>query len=142
MPVEIRVKSIFSSRVQKATLRRIAEKTLRAEHASGSVTIYITDNAEIRKLNRQFHATNAPTDVLSFPFRRGGVTPPRQGDIVISYEQARAHARAVGWRIRDELELLTVHGILHLLGYDDQTPRARARMWRRQAEILGRKIPK
>ena len=141
MPVEIRVKSIFSSRVQKATLLRIAKKTLRAEHASGSVTIYITDNAEIRKLNRQFHGTNAPTDVLSFPFRRGGVTPPLHGDIVISYEQARAQARAVGWRIRDELELLTVHGILHLLGYDDQTPRARARMWKKQCKILGRKIP-
>ena len=132
MPVEIRVKSIFSSRVQKATLLRIAKKTLRAEHASGAVTIYITDNAEIRRLNRQFHATNAPTDVLSFPV---------VGDIVISYEQARVQARTVGWRIRDELELLTVHGILHLLGYDDLTPRARARMWKRQSEILGREIP-
>jgi probable rRNA maturation factor len=66
---------------------------------------------------------------------------PYLGDIVISYETARVNARRVGWRIADELELLVVHGTLHLLGYDDRSPRARARMWKRQAEILGREIP-
>ena len=62
------------------------------------------------------------------------------GDVVVSYEQARKQARAAGWRVADELELLTVHGLLHLLGYDDLTPRARKRMWKRQAEILGREL--
>ncbi|MBI4789876.1 MAG: rRNA maturation RNase YbeY [Chloroflexi bacterium] len=166
MPVEIRVKGQFSSRVTRPRLRRIAAKTLRAENARALVTIYITDNAEIRALNRQFHATNAPTDVLAFPVRSQrrsetespsaiaprphNGTPLRSvpnyelnlGDIVISYEQAREQAHATGWRIHDELELLVVHGLLHLLGYDDRTPRARARMWRRQAEILGKEIPK
>ena len=44
----------------------------------------------------------------------------------------------MGWRIADELDLLAVRGILHLLGYDDLTPRRRAKMWKRQQEILGR----
>ncbi len=79
---------------------------------------------------------DAPTDVLSFP----SGTRETLGDIVISYETARANARTAHWRTRDELDLLVVHGLLHLLGYDDMNPRDRARMWRRQEKIVGRKI--
>ena len=148
MPVEIQASPEFARRVQKARLRAVAERALRAEHLTALVTIYLTSNAEIRELNRQFHGTNAPTDVLSFPARpvrsRRAAGASRDGDylgdVVISYEQAREQARAAGWRTVEEVELLTVHGILHLLGYDDVTPRKRKRMWRRQEEILGRAI--
>ncbi len=149
MAVEIQAGAEFARRIRKARIRAVAERALRAEHATDSVTIYITGNAEIRKLNRQFHATNAPTDVLSFPAgparsRRAANRSRRGdyylGDVVISYEQAREQARAARWRTADELELLTVHGILHLLGYDDRTPVKRKRMWRRQEEILGRAV--
>ena len=54
------------------------------------------------------------------------------------FDRARMQARAARWRIADELDLLAVHGILHLFGYDDRTPRKRAQMWQRQEEILGR----
>jgi probable rRNA maturation factor len=93
----------------------------------------------MRALNRQFHATDAPTDVLSFPTRAESRLIKRLhiGDIIISYETARVQARDAGWRIADEIDLLAVHGILHLLGYDDLTPRARKKMWARQKEILG-----
>ena len=145
MQIEIRVHRKFSSRVQRARLARIAQKTLRADAARAdvSLTLYITSDAEIRKLNRQFHATDTPTDVLSFPSSPlyppdiGGQQGGYLGDIIISYERARVQARAARWRIADELDLLAVHGILHLLGYDDLAPRARAKMWKRQAEILG-----
>lgn len=153
--IEIRVKAKFSSRVVRARVARLARKTLRAENARAALTIYITDDAEMRALNRAFHATDAPTDVLAFPARaaRGrrretsfdrhtSPLAPRNylGDIIISYDRARTQAREVGWRIADEVDLLAVHGILHLLGYDDITPRQRARMWKRQEEILGRPI--
>jgi probable rRNA maturation factor len=141
MQIEIRVHRKFSSRVQSARLARVARKTLRADasRADVSLTLYITNDAEIRKLNRQFHATDTPTDVLSFPTNMYGRSAERPyiGDIIISYERARVQARAARWRIADELDLLAVHGILHLLGYDDLAPRARAKMWKRQAEILG-----
>ncbi len=147
MDITIRIHSGFSARVSRTRLKRIAARTLRAERVRASLGIYITDDAEIRRLNHAYHATNAPTDVLSFPARQmmpRGVTalsePPYLGDIVISYETASAQARAVEWRIADELDLLLVHGSLHLLGYDDLRPRARARMWRRQEEILKREI--
>ncbi len=148
MPVEIRVKAKFSSSVPGARLRRLAERVLRDQGEASPVTVYIADNAEIRKLNRQFHSTDAVTDVLSFPgwsalhirdaLDRSG--DAYLGDVVISYPQARKQARAAGWPIVNELELLTIHGILHLLGYDDLTPRARAKMWKKQSEILGRDI--
>ena len=133
MSVEIRVLRKFSARVARARLQRVAKQTLRAENVFAALTIYITDDAEMRALNRKFHATNAATDVLSFP------TSARDylGDVVISYDHARIQARAARGRIADELELLAVHGILHLLGYDDTKPRARKRMQVRHEEILG-----
>ncbi len=139
MAIELFVASPFSSRVHKEELRKIARRALREEKVSSrqSVTIVITDNGRIRSLNREFHHADATTDVLSFPSDTEGYL----GDIVISYETARENARKAGWRIRDELKLLVVHGVLHLVGYDDTRPRARARMWQRQHEILRMDVP-
>lgn len=136
MLIEIRALRKFASRVPRARLKRVARRALRAENVDTVLTIYITNDSEIRALNRKFHASNAPTDVLSFPAGADDYL----GDVVISYERARVQARAAGWPIVNELELLAVHGILHLLGYDDRTPRARKRMWKRQEEILGRAV--
>jgi probable rRNA maturation factor len=137
LSVEIRVNPQFASRIRRAPLVRVAERALRVERVRADVALYITGNTEIRKLNRIYHGTNAPTDVLSFPAPAPAYhRVPFLGDIVISYEEALAQAAQAGWRISDELELLTVHGILHLLGYDDLTPRKRAQMWKRQIEIL------
>ena len=137
MNIEIRVKPKLGSRVNSARLKRIAQKTLRGERVNAELTIYVTDDKEIRALNRSFHATDAPTDVLSFPMGGRLMKRPYLGDIVISYDRARIQARAVHWRIADELDLLAAHGVLHLLGYDDLTPRKRAKMWKRQKKILG-----
>jgi probable rRNA maturation factor len=137
--VEIRIHPRFSSRLERARLTRTARRTLRAEQARARLTIYVTTDSEIRALNQKFHAAHAATDVLSFPMEQSADKPrPYIGDVVISYDHARAQAKAAGWRIADELDLLVVHGILHLLGYDDLTPRKRAKMWKRQKEILGR----
>ncbi len=139
--VEIRVRRELAGRVDGARLARVARRTLRAEQARGTVSLYVTNDAEVRALNRRFRATDAATDVLAFSV--GGDMPATRrylGDVAISYERARAQARAARWRVADELDLLAAHGILHLLGYTDETPRARARMWRRQERILGRPI--
>lgn len=134
MTIEIRVHRKFSKRVLRRRLVEVVGKTLRQHVGDVSVTIYITTDSEIRLLNKKFHATNAPTDVLSFPTGIDGYI----GDVVISYDRAQVQAHQAHWRIADELDLLAVHGILHLLGYDDLTPRKRAKMWQRQTEILGR----
>jgi probable rRNA maturation factor len=138
MVITIRIYRKFASRVNRARLARVARKTLRAENAPANValTIYVTDDVEMCALNHKFHATDASTDVLSFPAKIEGYL----GDVAISYERAREQAHAAHWRIADELDLLAVHGTLHLLGYDDRTPRKRTRMWKRQREILGREV--
>ena len=79
MTVEIRNHPKFSGRIERARLKRIAEKVLRAEKARSALTIYITTDSEIRKLNRKFHATDSATDVLAFPSQsRSG--KPRYGE--------------------------------------------------------------
>lgn len=137
MEIAIRVHHKFSSRIDRARLKRLVRRAMKMEKKRGDVTLYITTDPEIRLLNRKFHATNAPTDVLSFPSNDRSYL----GDIVISYDRARAQAREASRHVADELELLAVHGVLHLAGYDDAKPRARARMWKRQEEILGKKEP-
>lgn len=134
MAIEIRVHKKFSARANRARLKRTASRVLKAEKNRGDVSIYVATDSEIRLLNRKFHATNAVTDVLSFPSN----DPDYLGDIVISYERARVQARRAHWNIAEELDLLAAHGVLHLLGYDDLTPRQRTKMWKRQKEILGK----
>jgi probable rRNA maturation factor len=94
----------------------------------------LTDDAELRRLNRQFRAKNKLTDVLSFP---AGIAPAGSlGDIAVSIDRARVQARDFGHRIVDEVRILMLHGVLHLLGMDheaDGGEMARAEVaWRKK----------
>ncbi len=84
------------------------------------ITLKVTDNKTIQKLNRLHRQVDEPTDVLSF---ENNYIDPESGihyfgDIVISYEKALAQAQARGAALQSELEMLLVHGTLHLCGYD------------------------
>ena len=107
---------------------------------ASELTIVISDDETLRALNRRFRGTDRPTDVLSFPNdTRGpfaGNFPLYLGDIVISRPRAAAQAEATGGTLTDELQLLIVHGVLHLLGYEHAEPAEKARMWEAQAAIL------
>jgi probable rRNA maturation factor len=82
------------------------------------VEVVIVNNAEIAELNRQFRGKEGATDVLSFPLDPiGGVL----GSVVISIEKAEEGAKKYGHSVEEELKLLLIHGILHLLGYDHET---------------------
>lgn len=83
------------------------------------VTLVFVDNRAITRLNRQFLKKNAPTDVLSFPMREKGADGKFYlGDIVISVPQAFKQCFSKGHGLERELEFLTIHGLLHLLGYE------------------------
>jgi probable rRNA maturation factor len=97
------------------------------------LTIVVTGDAQLRKLNRQFRHIDTPTDVLSFNADDGSAY---LGDIVISYPKAKAQAKAGGHPIAAELQLLVVHGVLHLLGHDHHTRAEQAKMWRAQSAVL------
>ena len=110
----------------------------RGEIKEGDVTLVLTDDNQLQALNREFLEIDAPTDVLSFP---AGEADPETGawywgDVIISYPRASAQAAAGGHALQDELRLLAVHGVLHLLGYDHGSPAEQEPMWSRQADIL------
>ena len=123
-----------------AYLERAAAETLHQAGAPSSVgfTLVITDDEQLHQLNRQFLAIDAPTDVLSFPSDEVDLDTgePYLGDVLISLPRAAAQAQAGGHATRDELQLLVVHGVLHLLGHDHAEPADKTIMWALQASVL------
>ena len=103
------------------------------------VSILLTDDLEIEALNRQYRHISAPTDVLAFAMHDGidsDLHPHLLGDLVISVQTAQNQAAAQHHSLEVELAWLTVHGMLHLLGYDHQTPQEAAIMFEKQEAIL------
>ena len=98
------------------------------------------------ELNHRWMGGEGPTDVLAFPMDEGsvdhgpgesaGAEPALLGDIVLCPEFAKAQARSAGHSLDDELHLLTVHGVLHLLGYDHAEPDEEREMFALQATLL------
>jgi probable rRNA maturation factor len=121
--------------IKPARLKQAAQAALEQQGGAERVelTIVITGNAQLRQLNRQFRHIDAPTDVLSF---NAADETAYLGDVIISYPQAKSQARAGGHPIEAELQLLVVHGVLHLLGHDHDTATKKTQMWRAQAAAL------
>jgi probable rRNA maturation factor len=126
-------------------LERAARATLEHQSASldSDLTIVLTDNERIQGLNRDYLGIDTPTDVLSFPASEtdgSQIDPetgsPYLGDILISLPYAAKSAARAGHPFEAEVQLLVVHGVLHLLGHDHAKVREKARMWKAQAEIL------
>lgn len=128
--------------IDPALLELAAQHTL--EHAQAEETVTLTlvlgDDELLRTYNLQYLGIDAPTDVLSFP---AGHTDPETGerylgDILISVPRAQEQAAAGGHSLSEELQLLTVHGVLHLLGHDHAEPDEKARMQLAQDAVMGR----
>jgi probable rRNA maturation factor len=108
------------------------------EQAEVSLSIVLTGDEALQELNSQYLGIDAPTDVLSFSSNETDpdTDEPYLGDVLISYPRALAQAQAGGHPVEDELQLLAVHGVLHLLNYDHDVPSEKERMWAVQAEVL------
>jgi probable rRNA maturation factor len=123
--------------IRPRALERTA-RTLRDLVAAGrEFHCLISGDAELRRLNRDFLGHDFATDVLSFPSGERS----RLGDLAISIQRARAQARRFGHDVEQEIGVLMLHGVLHLLGMDHETDggrmaRAEAR-WRRQLGLPG-----
>jgi probable rRNA maturation factor len=125
--------------VKPSALRQAAQAALHQHRIKRRVdmTIVVTGNTQLRALNRAFREVDAPTDVLSFSATdQPGPDTVYLGDVVISYPQAREQARSGGHPVEAELQLLVVHGVLHLLGHDHYTEAERQVMWKAQAAAL------
>ncbi len=143
--IEIDIQVPFRGLVDAERLRRAAAQALALEAQEGDIVIILTGDEEVADLNQRFLNREGPTDVLSFPAQTSDETfvlPPEAGeetylgDVIIAFPYAQRQAHRLGHDLHDELILLVVHGVLHLLGYDHTTPEAKARMWARQQAIL------
>ncbi len=110
-------------------IREIAKKVIEGEGLKGELSITFIDDDQMIELNEKYTTRRGTTDVLSFPFDISELL----GDIYISVPQAK---RQKGGSLLSELRLLTVHGILHLSGYDDRTEEDRKEMRKKEQEYL------
>jgi probable rRNA maturation factor len=109
------------SGLSQGALTAFVARACRASGLKGSVTVMVTHSREMRSLNSRFRGKNYATDVLSF-------SPPAMGngfagDIAVSLDVAARNARALGHSLAQEVQILVLHGILHLAGYDHEEDR-------------------
>jgi probable rRNA maturation factor len=131
----------IDSRGLRAFLQEIAPA---AGAPRGSATVALVTDRRMRALNRDFRGFDKPTDVLSFRRRRSGGSTGYLGDIVISVETAERQARRLRSTLPRELKILTLHGFLHLLGYDHEIDDGEMRRleYRLRRKLgISRKIP-
>jgi probable rRNA maturation factor len=105
-------------RVDRARLGRVLRGAARALGVSGEVSLVLTGDRPVRRLNARYRRKDKPTDVLSFPGPGGDAG---LGDIVISVQTAEKNARSLGRTLPQELDVLALHGFLHVLGYDHES---------------------
>lgn len=133
---------------EEALIAAISAVLRHAEIGNAGVAVVVTDNDYVQRLNRDYRGVDAPTDVLSFAAQEGdemdaAFAPEAAeeidrylGDLILAYPYAAAQAARYGYPMQTELQLLVVHGCLHLLGYDHDTDENQATMWASQHAIL------
>jgi probable rRNA maturation factor len=134
--INIESKFDFSNELLDRAAR--AALTQQGQSPDADLSIVLTDDKRLHELNRDYLGIDAATDVLSFPASESDpeTGAPYLGDILLSVPRAKAQAKAGGHALEAEVQLLVVHGVLHLLGHDHAKPKEKARMWKAQTEIL------
>ena len=148
----------FQKFAVKSIIRKCIQETLNAEKISVpcEINVLVTDDAGIRVINRESRELDKPTDVLSFPmFQLEAGEPPRDwteyqdpatglvplGDMCISLERANAQAQEFGHSPKREVGYLTIHSVLHLLGYDHLDEGEQKKQMRGREEAIASSIP-
>ena len=103
--------------------------------ARSELCVSLVSDGDMRELNRRYRQIDATTDVLCFP-QKSDVNPDLLGDIVISYQTALRHSRRLEITVEEELRLLIVHAVLHLLGFDHKKKKERETMREKEKEVL------
>lgn len=127
--------------LQPELLERAAVETLDQQSITESdLSLVLTNDTELRSLNREYLGKDSPTDVLSFPADELDPETGRRylGDVIISLTRAMEQAASCGHPVLAEVQLLVIHGVLHLLGHDHAGHEEKRRMWQAQAVVLSR----
>ncbi len=138
--IHIEINPSLQTGLAPGIIERAALAVLAHQSIDGDLTIVLTDDTQLQELNHDYLGIDAPTDVLSFPASETDPETGRRylGDILVSVPRAEEQAHAAGQALEAEVQLLVVHGTLHLLGHDHARVEDKARMWKAQAEILER----
>lgn len=138
--VNLHISDKFQNSVDTTALKKAALVTLAIQNISEDInlSVVIEDEQQLQALNHEFLGVDSPTDVLSFIEDELDLDTGQRylGEVIISYPQAEKQGVAAGHSTRSELDLLVVHGVLHLLGYDHSTDEEKEKMWIIQKEIL------
>jgi probable rRNA maturation factor len=146
MKLQLRV-SVKTSPVSLAWIKKLAMLTLKSVKGStfekkAELSVVLTDDREVKKLNKAYRGKDKTTDVLSFPLLEGKKFPKNPkgnialGDVVVSVPQIKRQAAENGKNLKAELALMVVHGTLHLLGYDHVTLVQEKKMFRLQEKLV------
>lgn len=140
--INLLISDLFSDQLTGSILENAALVALEHQNAApgADLSLVIEDDDHLHALNKEFLDIDAPTDVLSFPTGEETIDPETGreylGDVIISFPRALEQANAAGHNAIDELQLLVVHGVLHLLGHDHAEPEEKEKMWTAQRQIL------
>jgi probable rRNA maturation factor len=132
----------YAAHIQPERIDQAARAVLVHQNApaEADLSVVVDGDERLQALNHEFMGIDAPTDVLSFPSGGDEIDPETGraylGDVILSYPRALEQSTAAGHAVDDEILLLVVHGILHLLGHDHAEPEEKAAMWNAQGEIL------
>lgn len=131
------IQARFGRALRRRALAAFLSEAARTAGVRGSISVLLTSDAGIRRLNRRYRRKDKPTDVLSFPAAQPVQGQERTaGDLAISVPTARRQAEEAGHPLFVELEVLVLHGVLHLAGYDHETDDGQ--MARREATLRRR----
>ena len=151
MEINVLIDESFEGYLEVGWLQSVAEQALVAQDADPGVELglVITSQERVQQLHRSYLGKDEPTDVLAFsmlpePSVGGDLTPFVQppdgvlhlGEVIISYPQAVIQAEERHHSVKKEIAVLIIHGVLHLLGYEDEKPELKRQMQTREEEIL------
>jgi probable rRNA maturation factor len=143
--IDIQIDGPFEADIKPASIKKALNSTFQLfpPLTEGTVAVVITNNQIVQQLNRDYRGIDAATDVLSFDNAPDADFPGEDisshlGDIIIAYPVAQQQAAAGGHTTLEEVQLLAVHGALHLLGFDHDTPANKKKMWTAQQQVLAR----
>ena len=147
--ISIEIDEQFHGCLNERWLRDVIVETLGIqEESAAELDLLITNEETVQHLNREYRGVDGPTDVLAFALARGApnsgahsfVEPPdglaHLGEVILSYPRAVRQAEEYGHSVEQEVALLVIHGVLHLLGYDHATPAGEEEMRALEGRIL------
>jgi probable rRNA maturation factor len=145
--IYVNIEAPYHRRLTQKWLRAATESVLASEgvERSAELSLTVTGDKTVRRLNREYRGIDKTTDVLSFALTENVanttfVTPSdgvlRLGEVIVSYPTAQAQAKEHNHPVKRELAWLLIHGILHLLGYDHRDDATEAKMRQREEAIL------